>query len=159
MLLICTFSIAAAAAQPGPKPEFNALSGYEGTWRVTVGKEPPSTLANKCSALGQYFACSQTVNGAESGLLVFIASATPGHFLTQTIRPDGRATGLDQLDTAGNVWTFSSRRDEYGHTTYYRTVNTFSGKNHIHFESAHSSNNKDWTVDRSGDETKVTAGR
>lgn len=156
-LIVVSGCVLGASPQPAAKPDFGPLTVYEGTWRVTIANQAPETLMNKCAALGIYFACSQNVNGAESGLLIFIPSGAAGHYLTQSIRPDGRATGLDQMQIGGNVWTFMSRRDEYGKTTFYRTLNTFSGKNHIHFESGHSSDQKNWTVDRSGDDTRIGA--
>lgn len=157
VLLLAAIGVQAAA--PQPSSTFAPLRAYDGTWRVTVASQQPNTLVNQCSALGSFFACAQTVNGASSGLLVFAASGAPGHFVTQTIRPDGRATGTEQLEVNGDVWTFTSRRDAYGKTTFYRTVNTFSGRNRIHFESAHSGDQKDWTVDRSGDEVKIGTGK
>jgi hypothetical protein len=86
---------------------------------------------------------------------VFLPAGKPEHFYTQSIMPDGRATGRNDLQISGDVWTYTSRRDEGGKTTFYRTLNTFSGKSRIHFESDHSDNGKDWTVDASGDELHV----
>ena len=36
----------------------------------------------------------------------------------------------------------------------YRTVNVFSSRDHIHFESARSTDGKTWTVTMTGDETR-----
>ena len=134
---------------------------YEGSWQVTrKGAAKPDVLVNHCALLGQFFACGQTVNGSAGGLVVFIpANKQPGRFYTQTILPEGRATGRDELQIDGNQWTYTSRRDENGATTYYRTINTFSDKNHIHYEQSESGNNKDWVVKNAGDEVRTGSSR
>lgn len=137
-------------------PMYAPLAVYSGTWQVSrSGAAKPDVLVNQCAELGKYFACGQTVNGASAGLVVFIAkNGAAEHYVTQTIMPDGRAGGPVNLDIAGDTWTFSSRRDEYGKTTFYRTLNVFSGRNKIHFSSEHSADGKNWTVDSSGDEVR-----
>jgi hypothetical protein len=133
---------------------------YQGSWQVTransgaAGK--PDRLINDCAQIGMYFACQQTVNGTPVGLLVIISTQKPGHFHTQTILPEGRATGLDDLEISGSQWVFTSSRREGGRTTYYRTTNTFSSKTKIHFERAESTDSKQWTTKSSGDEAKLS---
>ena len=153
--LVLLLSASGWGAQEQP---YSSLPLYNGTWQIKrsgggAGAKP-DTLVNQCSGLGSYYTCAQTVNGQTMGLLVFIPKGVPNHFYTQTIKPDGRATGRDELQIEGDVWTYRSRRDENGKTTYFRTINTFTGKNKIHFESAHSSNNTDWTTDASGDDVR-----
>lgn len=157
-MLAVLFALMSAAAPPAKAPDpYAPLRVYSGNWEVTrKGATKPDVLTNQCTVLGQYFACGQTVNGAPGGLVVFIpVKNEPGHYYTQTIMPEGRATGRDDLRIEGNQWTYTSRRDEYGKTTFFRTINVFSDKNHIHFEQAQSSNNKDWTVQNSGDEVRT----
>ncbi|MDQ2949761.1 MAG: hypothetical protein M3Y27_28115 [Acidobacteriota bacterium] len=147
-------------AQP-PASDYASLWRYQGTWQVTPKSHPagakPDVLINQCSILGQFFACGQNVNGQPDGLVVFIPNGKPGHFYTQTIMPEGRATGRDDLEISGNSWTYSSRRDEGGKTTFYRTTNKFADKNHIHFEQAESTDGTQWSVKNSGDEVRVGA--
>jgi hypothetical protein len=136
---------------------------YQGTWQVTRKSADNATgaeqLVNRCALLGKYFACQQTVNGSERGLLIFIPSEKPGHYHTQTITPEGRATGRADLDISGNRWTFLSRwPQENGKITYYRTTNVFTGKDHIHFEQSESQDGAEWTVKDSGDEVRARAG-
>ncbi len=148
---------------PAKDQTYSSLRLYQGAWQVLRKDVPsgakPDKLINACALLGQFFACAQNVNGEAGGLVVFIPKGSLGHFKAQTIMPDGRATGLTDLQINGDVWTYSSRRDEGGATTFYRTLNKFTGKDHIHFESAHSSNNKDWTTEASGDETRIAVAR
>jgi hypothetical protein len=112
-------------------------------------------LRNDCAALGKYFACQQTVNGSVVGLLVFISTGTPGHYYTQILLPEGRATGRDEMEISGNQWIFTSSRRDGSKTTYYRTVNAFSGKSRIHFERDESTDGKQWVKTGSGDQVKV----
>lgn len=158
-LLVLITAAAAMAAQPA-KSALDALKIYEGTWHVTRSGQganaKPDTLVNHCVTLGIYFACEQNVNDKPTALLVFISAGQPGHYLTQSILPEGRATGLDQLEIAGNRWIFTSRRHLGANATYFRNTNVFVDPNHIHFENAQSPNGKTWTVQESGDETRVS---
>jgi hypothetical protein len=136
---------------------------YQGTWQVTRKSADkgakPEQLTNHCALLGKYFACQQTVNGSERGLVIFIPAEKPGRYYTQTITSEGRATGRADLEISGNRWTYLSRwPQENRKITHYRTTNVFTGKNHIHFEQAESADGVQWTVKDSGDEVRATAG-
>jgi hypothetical protein len=155
-LMLFSLAISAAAADPA----FAPLSVYEGSWRVTPAASnagaKPYQLAVECALVGKYFTCQQTTEGRAGSLLVIIPAEHPGHYNTQTIMPDGRATGRDELEISGNQWTFRSRRQEGTKTTQYRTLYTFSGKDRIHFEQAQSNDGKQWTVTNSGDQIRIT---
>ena len=70
---------------------------------------------------------------------------------------EGRAGGRDDLEIAGDHWTWSSRRqDQPGKITYYRTTNVFVAKNRIHYEQAESADGKQWMAKDSGDEVRVS---
>ncbi len=156
-LLACSVSVAAASAS---ESAYAPLRLYEGSWRVTrKDKAQPDDLKNQCSQIGKYFACQQTVNGAVSALLIFIPTDKPGHYVTQSVNPQGRGLGKGDLQISGDRWVFSSTWDEGGKTTYYQTVNVFSGHDHIHFEQQESSNGKDWITKNSGDEVRGAVGR
>jgi hypothetical protein len=153
-----------ATAAPGPAdPAHAALSAYAGSWKVTKKEAPPGAkpeeLKNQCASIGKYFVCEQTVNGQTGTLLVFIPTSRPGHFYIQNISADGRASSRGDLEVTATQWTFSNTWNQGGRTTYYRTVNTFTGKNQIHFEQSESTDNKNWKVTGSGDETRITAAR
>lgn len=163
MLVIALLAVAignhVGAAAQSARLNDAVLSLYEGAWQVTPSNRPagskPDLLVNECALIGRYFACQQTVNGKAGGLLIFIPSGSPGHFYTQTIMPEGRATGRDDLEITGDRWTYSSQRLDQGKTTFYRTINTFTGKNKIHYEQAESGDAKQWTTKNSGDEIRV----
>jgi len=148
-----------SAATPKADTTDKALWLYEGVWQVTRSNSSkaskPERLVNECGLIGRYFACQQTVNEKTGGLLIFIPADSPGHYFTQIVMPDGRATGRDDLVISGDTWTFTSRRLDNGRATYYRTVDTFAGRTRIHFEQAQSTNGNDWTVKATGDERRV----
>ena len=140
-----------------------ALSLYAGNWTVTrkgaAAGSKPEELRNQCTTVGKYFACEQSVNGSVTGLLLIIPASQPGSYNTQTVLPDGRATGKGELIISGNQWVFSSIWNSGGKTMRYRTTNTFSDKNHIHFQQEESSDGTHWSVTGSGDDVRATGAK
>jgi hypothetical protein len=133
---------------------------YSGSWRVTHRDQPPEKLTNQCALVGRFFTCEQTVNGVAGNLLIFIpVPDKAGHYYTQNVRPEGRASARGDLEIQGERWVFSSTWDQGGSTVYYRTTNVFLGKNKIQYEQAESKDNKNWTVKNSGEEIRVSATR
>lgn len=154
LLLYCLFS--ASLVWPSQDP-YATLTRFNGTWRITRKTvDKPETMVNQCAKVGHFYACDQSVNGGAGALLVFIPRTDkPGVYYTQNIRPEGRATSRGDLEIQGDTWTFLSNWDDGGRTTYYRTVNTFVGRNRITFVQSESRNNKDWTVTNSGEEMRI----
>lgn len=162
ILLLMTAALAEAAW--AADSTFAPLWLYQGTWHVTRGNlasgSKPDELVNQCALVGKYFTCQQTINGKQGNLLVFVAAEKPGHFYTQNITPEGRATGRAGLEISGDQWTYTSTWDEGGKTIYYRTTNVFTSKNKIHFQQEESTDGKDYKATGSGDEVKAaSAGR
>jgi hypothetical protein len=141
-----------------PDSEYAPLRLYQGAWEITpksaAAGAKPDHLQNQCDRIGKYFACQQTVNGKVSALVIFIPAGKSGHYFTQAVMAEGGAGGRGELEIAGDDWTYLGKDEENGKTTYYRTTNHFTGKDHIHFEQAESSDGKNWTVKGSGDETR-----
>jgi hypothetical protein len=148
------------AAPPAADP---VLSAYAGNWTVTRNNagagSKPEELHNQCSSVGKYFACEQSVNGSVTGLLLIIPASQPGHYNTQTVLPDGRATGKGELAISGDQWVFSSIWNSGGKTVRYRTTNTFKDKNHIHFQQEESGDGIHWQVTGSGDDVRITGAK
>jgi hypothetical protein len=161
-LTLITFLSPLLALGAPADPAFTPLWPYEGTWQVTrsgaAAGQKPDELVNQCALVGKYFACQQTINGKAGGLLVIVPTGQAGRYYTQTIMPEGRATGRDDLEISGTKWTYTSRRQQGGKTTQYRTINNFIGKDHIHFERAESTDGKQWTTTDSGDERRAGKG-
>ncbi len=154
ILLLCACSIPGIKSAENP---YAPLMLYSGTWKVTRKDSPkPDTMVNVCSRTGHFFTCDQSVNGSPGSLLVFIPRPDkPGQYYTQNIRPEGRATSRGDLQINGDVWTFLSNWDSGGHTIYYKTVDTFVGRSLIRYEQSESSNNNDWKVTNSGEQTRA----
>ncbi len=159
-LLVLTLGITAStlAATVPADSVYSPLRLYSGSWTVTRNPALPGTkpdsLKNQCASVGQFFACQQIVNSQPGAMIIFIPTSKSGHYYTQNITLQGQATSRGDLDIAGDRWTYSSTWDAGGSTTYYRNINVFSGKNHIHFEQSESKNGRDWTVKMSGDEQR-----
>jgi hypothetical protein len=132
---------------------------YQGNW-IASPKDlalgaAPDKLTDDCALVGTYFTCQQTVNGKVGALLVFVPAETPGHYFTNAIMPQGYAGGRGELEISGDRWTYSSKSVEGDETTYHRTLNIFTGKDHIHYEQGESSDGINWTVTGSGDELRA----
>ena len=101
-LLVLALSNQAGDNAKSPDAIHAPLWLYQGTWQVTRKSAEkgakPEQLVNRCALLGKYFACQQSVNGSERGLVIFIPAEKSGHYHTQTITPEGRATGRADLD-------------------------------------------------------------
>jgi hypothetical protein len=139
---------------------YKPLWTYQGAWLVTRaggGAAKPYPLVNDCALVGLYFACQQTMDAKSGGLLIVIPAGAPGHYYTQTVLPEGRATGRDDLEISGNKWIFTSRRLEYGKSKYNRSVYTFTDHNHIHFEQAQSTDGSHWSPTGAGDQVRTKA--
>lgn len=148
-----------AGAAPSSPPH-NPLLLYQGAWKITRksagANAKPDELQNQCASVGKFFTCQQTVNGSVVALLIFIPTNQPGHFATQTVLPEGRATGKGELEISGNRWVFTSSWNQGSTTTRYRTTNVFTDKNHIHFEQEESPDGVHWETKESGDDVRVS---
>lgn len=136
---------------------------YQGNW-IASPKDlalgaAPDQLTDDCALVGKYFTCQQTVNGKIGALLVFVPAETSGHYFTNAILPQGFAGGRGELEISGDRWVYSSKSVDGDKTTYQRTLNTFTGKDHIHYEQGQSSDGVNWTVTGSGDEVRVAGNR
>ena len=137
---------------------YRPLMLYNGTWWVTpLQSTKRDILEDHCDRTGKFYSCEQTVNGKTVALIVFVPAALTGHYYTQTILPDGHASGRGDLKIAGDRWVYSSKDVAGSKTTYYRTVNVFVDKDHIHFDSQESTDGTSWKTTQSGDERRALA--
>ena len=149
-----------AATSLNAADPYTPLWLYNGAWQVTRKDQAAEKLVNRCVVVGRFFACEQTVDGVPGNLLILIPIADkPGHYYTQNVGPQGRASSRGDLEIDGDHWVFRSNWDQGGSTVYYRTTNVFSGRNKIQYEQAESTDNKNWTVKNSGAETRVGSTR
>lgn len=161
--LLVQAPVAGQAPNSAPPPAsdlYAPLRLYKGAWTVTMhdaasGKTSKDALVNACSLLEPYYICQQTVNGKVGALVIFVPAATTGQYHTQNVSPEGWATGRGDLTIDGGHWVYLGKDEESGKTTWYRTVNDFTGNDRIHFESSQSTDNQTWTVTSSGDEVRA----
>ncbi len=139
-------------------PDQLPLKQYAGTWKVTRKSTNGQVedLKITCAQVGKSYACEQAVAGSVRGLLVFLPTETPGHFTTQNIQPDGRATGKGELLISGNRWTFTTTWYGGATVTHYRTTDVFNTPNQIHFEQEESTDDTHWQSKDSGEETRTS---
>ena len=149
---LINFSLVVAALDEAP------LKRYAGNWKVSRKSAAGQSeqLQNQCAQAGKSYVCEQTVAGSVRGLLVFLPTNTPGHFTTQNILPDGRATGKGDLTIDRNRWTFTSTWNGGATVTHYRTTNVFLTTNQVHFEQEESTDGTHWQLKDSGEETRAT---
>ena len=140
-------------------PAYAPLWLYKGTWELkqsgAKSGTAPDTISNVCNLIGKFFGCQQTVNGKLASMILFIPNDKAGHYYTQSVLPEGWATGRGELEIAGDLWTYHSKDVDNGKTTYYRTTNVFTGKDKIHYEVSESADGEHWTTTKSGDEVRT----
>jgi hypothetical protein len=147
---------AAPAKAEIPESAYAPLQLYNGTWKIVPGHHdrPYDTLVNHCHREDLYYSCTQTVNGVLSALVVFVPTDVPGRYHSQVVMPSGEAVGRSDITIDGDLWTYSSQEDRNGKTYYYRTVNTFTGKDKIHYSQQTSSDGVHYDEKSSGDEQR-----
>lgn len=136
---------------------YTPLELYNGGWRVQKAGAAPDTLVNHCARTGFYYMCEQVVNGKTSALVVFVPADAPGKYHSTVVLPSGEANGPGDLTIDGNRWVYIGKSVDGNKTTWFRTTNIFTGKDHIHFEQAQSTDGTHWTTGRSGDEDRIPA--
>lgn len=153
---VVMLAVAAFAGTQATDP-YAPLRLYNGKWQVKADKAAkPDTLENNCVQTGKFFVCEQTVNGKLGGLVTFLPTGEPGHYYTSPLTPDAHAIGRGDLTIKGDHWEYSSKDEEDGKTTWWRTRNDFSGGgNTIHFAVEKSSDGKTWEAIVSGVETRT----
>lgn len=155
---------AASTADPQQSPAPKAISEdayaplelLNGAWKITPGhhSRPYDTLVNHCHREDLYYSCTQTVDGVLSALLVYVPTDVPGRYHSQVVLPSGEALGRSNITIAGDLWTYDSQEDREGKTYYYRTVNTFTGKDKIHYSQQTSTDGVHFDEKSSGDSVR-----
>ncbi len=152
IVLVGSTLLTAAGTDPMP------LKQYAGSWKVTRKSTNGQVedLKVNCAQAGKSYACEQSVSGSVRGVLIFLPSGTPGHFITQNIQPDGRATGRGELSIDGNRWVFTNSWNNGSSVTHYRTTNVFTPPNHVHFEQEESTDGTNWQTKDIGEQIRAS---
>ena len=154
LLTVFGLAFAAAPALAAPVDAYAPLMRLQGRWSVTSGAGKTITLENRCAQTGLFLACEQVVDGTPAALVVFLPRGETKDgiiYRTQALRADGATPGpWYGLTIKGDDWIYApidKARD--------RTLNHFSGADHIHFETQTSSDGVTWTTQTSGDEVRL----
>jgi hypothetical protein len=156
-------SIAQKAVDLASDP-YAPLRLYDGKWDLipanTDKPAEPLHIENHCAKVGDFFACDQFVNGKNIALVIFLPSHSIGNggyaYRNQALNSEGDNSGTwGSLEITGNRWVYSSEEIDKGKKIFRRTINVFSGPDHIHFEVQRSEDGVRWTTDMSGDEVRA----
>ena len=154
----CVFGpIGARSAEPDP---YAPLKLYDGQWLMTTSDGKSVALANHCARTGLFFACEQVVDGRPADLVVFLPQARTAAagqtYRTQALMADGAGVhSWHTLIIDGDRWTYLGDEPTPGAGVRDRTLNTFAGSDHIHFETQTSADGKTWTTTSGGDERRT----
>jgi hypothetical protein len=178
-LALCLFTILNRAAAPLGQSDQTAIAAktgpasgdpyaplrlYDGEWDVTpAGSDKAAEivhLENRCAKAGDFFVCNQIVKGKNMALIVFLPThplESGGYaYRNQALRPDSDGpSSWGSLEITGDHWVYLSEATDQGKKVYFRTTNTFSGSDKIHFEVQHSDDGSKWRTQMSEDEVRV----
>ena len=159
-LLAILLVLATRASAQSDTSAYTPLWLYNGSWSVVAdgGKDGPTQLTNHCAHTGLFFACEQVVNGKTGALVVFLPtgdSAGAHLYRTNALLANAANPGAwGRLSISGDHWEYPSSDVEDGKTVYWRTLNTFTGRDHIRYEIQRSADGKVWTTTGSGQEDR-----
>ncbi|MEO7027364.1 MAG: hypothetical protein ABI056_07410 [Caulobacteraceae bacterium] len=145
-------SAAYAAADP-----YAPLQLYAGKWAMTDASGKTISIDNHCARTGLFYVCEQVVGGKSEDLIVFLPTGSTAAGLTyrtQALTADGARTHPWQtLTIDGDHWIYVGDPERPG-GPHSRTLNRFSGANHIHFDVQTSADGKIWTTTLGGEEQR-----
>lgn len=140
-----------AAGQSAPDP-YAPLQLYAGKWSVRDSAGGSHAIDNHCARTGLFFVCEQVVDGKPGALVVFLPTGAERAGLTYrniALTAEGKGSpAWGPLVIQGDRWTYGGGDGE-------RTLNRFSGPDHIHFDVQSSKDGKTWTTTLSGEESRV----
>ncbi|HEY2179155.1 MAG TPA: hypothetical protein VGH15_11275 [Caulobacteraceae bacterium] len=140
--ILAAMPVVAAATNP-----YEALKAMEGSWIATTAHRT-QTVDNHCARTGLFFVCEQAIGGKSTALVVFLPKETSGRrlvFHTQTLTSAGDRPGpWRELVIDAGRWTYSTLEKPLHGQRRTRTVDTYSGPDHMHAEVEASSDGERW---------------
>ncbi|HUI44194.1 MAG TPA: DUF1579 family protein [Terriglobia bacterium] len=116
-------------------------------------------IANTCSTDGEFYVCHQQVSkpsGPAGAMVIFLWNAKDRLIDTYVMQSTGGNAYHGHLVMAGDTWTWQAAAPDKSAPTQWRTLNTFSGTDHIVYQTQFSSDGGEhWTTTRQGKETRV----
>ena len=154
LALLLSVALASPSLRAQTTPP-NPLAVYDGAWSVTIG-DKTDALVNRCSGTAADYACDQVLNGKPIAKVSF-HFVRADHYSTEVKLPDGTVASSGELNTAGDLWLWTSGPGKSQPPTYYKTENLFHDRNHIHFATYDSLDGKTWTKRMEGDEARAAS--
>jgi hypothetical protein len=155
--MLCLGGILFAADSGDP---YAVLKMLDGKWEVTSGEQKvPTQLENRCAKTGLFYMCEQVVDGKTAALVVYLplGSTHTGaqEYKTRVLTPDAKGGGdWNKLTIEGDKWFYAWESTDDGKKTFWRNVNTFAGKDRIHFEIQHSADGANWMTEKQGNDVR-----
>jgi len=172
-LVILSLLVASLGARSQGAPSAAAedplsmVAVYNGRWhsedesfdtKFSKASKETVEITNTCSASGEFYVCHQQVSkpsGPASATVVFLWSAQERLFDTYVIDSAGGDAYHGRLTIQGSDYTWGAAKPDPSHPNQWRTLNTFSGPDHIVYKVQFSSDGKHWTTTRQGNESRV----
>jgi hypothetical protein len=160
-MILQGFAAMAGGSATAADDPYGPLRLYDGKWNILPSEDGKGALQleNHCTKTGLFFVCEQVVSGKSVALVVFLPIAkTPSggeEYRTQALTADANPAGdWGKLTIEGDRWIYSWESTDGGKKSYWRNINTFSGKDKIHFEIQRSEDGTTWKMQKSGDEQR-----
>lgn len=151
-----------------PSDPLKLVAFYNGHWHsedesfdTPFSKASKETVEidNTCTASGEFYVCHQQVSkpsGPASSLVIFLWNAKERLFDTYVVDTSGGDIDHGHLTIKGNVYTWGAAKPDSSGPNEWRTLNTFSGSDHIVYKVQVSSDRgAHWTTTRQGNESRV----
>jgi hypothetical protein len=140
---------------------------YNGRWhsedesfdtKFSKASKETVEITNTCSASGEFYVCHQQVSkpsGPGSATVIFLWNVKERLFDTYVIDSGGGDAYHGHLTVHGSDYTWAAAKPDPSRPNQWRTLNTFSGPDHIVYQVQFSSDGKRWTTTRQGNESRV----
>ena len=165
--LLAGVSAQNSTSQAEVKDPLKAVAVYNGKWhsqdegfdtRFSKASKESVDMVNTCSAQGEFYVCHQDVSkasGPASAMIVFLWNRKAQLFDTYVMDSGGGTPYHGHLLIDGDNFTWGSAA-ENNSDTRWRTLNVFSGPDHIVYRVQSSTDaGKTWTTTREGKENRV----
>lgn len=155
---------------PAPLSDpLNLVALYNGHWhsedesfntRFSKASKETVEIDNTCTTAGDFYVCHQRVSkpsGPVSAMMIFLWNATEHLFDTYGVDSAGGDAYHGHLTIKGSDYVWASAKPDPSRPNQWRTLNTFSGRDHITYKVQVSSDRGEhWTTTKQGHETRVS---
>jgi hypothetical protein len=167
LLVTASGSAQQSGSPAAPKDPLKLVTFYNGSWhsedesfdtKFSRASKETVEITNTCSASGEFYVCHQQVrkpSGPGSAMVLFLWNTKESLFDTYVIDSGGGDAYHGHLTIHGSEYTWAAAEPDPSHPNQWRTLNTFSGRDHIVYKVQFSSDGEHWTTTRQGNESRV----